>query len=169
MPRLLPIATFLARAAALAGGAVLLALIAMTCVSIIGRIGLSISAQWPQLGWLAVMRPLRGDYELVEIGTAIAVACFLPWCQMVRGHARVDLFGRRLPGVLDVLWDLLMAAAMALLAWRVGAGMMQKMASGESSFLRGIPLWWGYGAVLPGLCLASLAALACALTRRTRE
>ncbi|AXC50717.1 TRAP transporter small permease [Paracoccus suum] len=147
----------------------LLALIAMTCATIAGRIELWLSGQWPQLGWLAGLRPIRGDYELVEMGTAIAVACFLPWCQIARGHARVDLFGRRLPAWLDMLWDLLMAAAMALLAWRVGAGMMQKLASGESSFLRGIPLWWGYAGVLPGLGLASLAALACAIGRATGD
>lgn len=152
----------LARAAALAGGAVLLALIAMTCLSVLGRAGLWLSTLWPA-PWLARLGPVRGDYELIEMGTGVAVACFLPWCQVARGHAQVDLLP--VPRALPVLWDVLMAVAMALLAWRVGAGMMQKMASGETSFLRGLPVWWGYAACLPGLVLAAVAAVASAAGR----
>ena len=60
-----------------------------------------------------------------------------------------------------------MAAVMVLLAWRMGAGAVQKMASGETSFLRGLPLWPAYAACVPALLLAALAALASAAERRS--
>ncbi|NAZ18074.1 hypothetical protein GT020_18790, partial [Glutamicibacter soli] len=81
----------MARVSALAGGAVLLALIAMTCLSVIGRAGLTLSALFDLPGVLGRLRPVRGDYELIEMGSAIAVFAFLPWCHLTRAHARVDL------------------------------------------------------------------------------
>ena len=36
--------------------------------------------------------PVPGDFELVAIGTGLAVFAFLPWCQMTRGNVLVDFF-----------------------------------------------------------------------------
>ena len=55
----------------------------MTVVSIVGRASLT---------WAWVLGPVPGDFELVEVGTGFAVFAFLPWCQLKRGHATVDLF-----------------------------------------------------------------------------
>jgi hypothetical protein len=60
----------------------------MVCVSIIGR----------QFDGFAFFRPVRGDYELVELGCVIAVCAFLPWCQLKRGHVAVDIVVQALPG-----------------------------------------------------------------------
>ena len=75
-----------ARALAYVGGVILIALALMTLVSIIGR-------------WINAygIRSIQGDYELVEAGCAIAVFAFLPWCELNRGHVRVDLFTNGLP------------------------------------------------------------------------
>ena len=73
---------------ALAGGAALLAITALTVISVTGR------------GLIAVgLGPVPGDSELVEMAAAFAIFSFLPWCQLQRGHVTVDLFmaplGRR--------------------------------------------------------------------------
>ena len=52
------------QAFAMAGGVLLVGLIAMSMVSIIGRKLFSM--------------PVRGDMELVEVGASIAIAAFLP-------------------------------------------------------------------------------------------
>ncbi len=72
------------------------------------------------LGRWLFSTPIPGDFELAQIGTAIAVFAFLPYCQIVRGNIVVDTFTSRLParfrGRMDALWDGVYAAAMALVA-----------------------------------------------------
>ena len=143
----------LARAFALAGGVVLVAMTGMSVVSIAGRTVLG--------------RPLAGDFELVQVGCAVAVAAFLPYCQLRRGNIIVDFFtaraGPRVQAALDTLGALLLAAVMALLAWRTAAGMLTVKAAGEVTMIVGFPVWLGYAAIVPSLALAALAGLATAL------
>ncbi|HET8727876.1 MAG TPA: TRAP transporter small permease subunit, partial [Alphaproteobacteria bacterium] len=76
-----PAMRMLAGVVAALGGVVLLIVMAITCVSVTGRALLF-------LGLGAV----PGDFELVELGSAFVVFCFMPWCQYRRGHVTVDLF-----------------------------------------------------------------------------
>src|SRR5690606_23480795 len=73
----------LSRLLALGGGGILLAVILTTLGSIIS--GILFNA------------PLAGNFELVEIGVAVAVFAFLPYGQLHGGNIAVDLFTRRLP------------------------------------------------------------------------
>ncbi|MDO5625043.1 MAG: TRAP transporter small permease [Pseudomonadota bacterium] len=127
----------LARWLARVGGAVLVALTAMTVVSIIGR-----SLTGLGLG------PVRGDFELVEMGSALAVFCFLPWCHLKRGHAVVDMLWRSYPAglrrFLDIATQALMLAVWLLLTWRMAVGMQDYMGNGETTFILQMPVWWGY-------------------------
>ena len=72
------------------GALVLTALATISVLSIVGR-----AFAFAGLG------PIRGDFELVEAGTALAVFCFLPWCHLRRGHATVDMLCH--PIFLDIL------------------------------------------------------------------
>ncbi|MFD1882795.1 TRAP transporter small permease [Paracoccus pacificus] len=153
----------LARWLALAGGAVLLALIAMTVISILGRAGLSLSAIWQGApGWMARLRPLRGDFELIELGSAVAIFAFLPWCQITAGHARVDLVADWLPAAVNRalmrFWDWAMLAVMGVILWRLWVGMIGKQGAGETSFLLGVPVWWAYAAGVFCMVIAVLTA-----------
>jgi len=109
----------LAEGAALLGGVTLVLLALMTCVSIIGR--------WINTG---PIRGIQGDYELIEIGTALAIFAFLPYCQLRRGHVTVDILVRAFPAglqrVLAVLEDAVVAAAAALILWRLYLGFGEK-------------------------------------------
>ena len=138
-----------AKAFAFAGGAVLVAMLGMSVSSIAGR---------------AIFNsPIPGDFELVQLACAISIAAFLPWCQLRRGNIIVDFFTTRLPAraqsVLDALGALLLAAVMALVAWRAGLGAEAVYASGERAMISRVPQWIGYAAIVPSLALTSLVAL----------
>jgi TRAP-type C4-dicarboxylate transport system permease small subunit len=135
----------LAALCALAGGAMLLLLAALTCVSIVGR-----ALTFAGLG------PIPGDFEMVEMGMAFTVFSFLAWCQYRDGHARVDLlqrfFGDTGNWVLDTLAKVLMLGVASLIAWRLGHGLLDKIAYQETTFILRLPLSLGYGASLLGAC-----------------
>lgn len=142
----------LCRVVALLGGVLLLSIIAVVVVSVSGR-----SLVWAGLG------PIPGDFELVEAGGALAIFCFLPWCQLQNGHVTVDIikgmFGRRFDAGLDTVYNLIMTGLSALIAWRLWAGMLDKMTYGETTFILQFPVWWGYAACLPVAVLAVIACL----------
>lgn len=146
----------LARLMAIIGGIVLVFLILMTTASIAGRAMSSIG-----------LAPVPGDFELVETGMAFAVFAFLPWCQLQRGHASVEilsnLFGSRSNAVLDLISELLMFLVALLITWQLGLGMLDKKAYFETTFILQLPAWWGYAAALAGACVFSLVAFYCLL------
>jgi TRAP-type C4-dicarboxylate transport system permease small subunit len=108
-------------------------------------------------------KPVPGDFELVQIGCAICVAAFLPWCQMQGGNIIVDFFtvraSARTRAWLDMFGALLLAVVMLLVAWRTGVGALAVKASGETSMIMGFPSWIGYAFMAPGFALTALAAL----------
>jgi TRAP-type C4-dicarboxylate transport system permease small subunit len=140
----------LATLLAYGGGVVVSAVGIMSAVSIVGR--------------SVVGRPIVGDFELVEIGTAIAGSLFLPYCQATAGHIAVDVFTRR-ASVRTVDWldrfgALLMAAMFLVVGWRTVVGAMSLRSSGETSMLMSFPLWLGYAGAVPGVIVAGIVALA---------
>lgn len=140
---------------AVAGGVMLCVVIAITCLSVLGR----------ATGFGSVF----GDVELTQAGVACAVFCFLPWCHMASGHASVDVFASRFPAafsrVLVRITALAFAATMALIAVQLWAGMLSKAKSGQTTFLIEFPVWWAYAACLPGAVLAAAVALYLATQR----
>lgn len=142
----------LAGFAAVLGGIVLCAIALMTTISIIGRAFLFIG-----------LRPVPGDFELVEAGTAFAVCAFLPWCQLQRGHVSVsivsDRFSAHINRVLDLLVDLLLLATALVLTWRHLLGLIDKQAYGETTFILQYPIWWAYAGCLFGLSIWIIIAI----------
>lgn len=108
-------------------------------------------------------RPIQGDFELVQLGCAVAIAFCLPYCQLQRGHIIVDFFTTRASDRtrhrLDALGALLLALVMALAAWRTGAGAIAMKASNEASMIMGLPVWYAYALMTPALALTVAAAL----------
>jgi TRAP-type C4-dicarboxylate transport system permease small subunit len=143
---------------ALIGGAILFALTLLTVVSVLGRAVFS--------------APIPGDFELVEVGMAVAIFSFLPYCQIVRGNVIVDLFtakaSPRTQALLDAAGNLIYTAIAALLTWRGALGGLEVRGYGETTMVLRVPVWWGY--VPAVVCLAFLT-LVCAYTvwRSLRE
>ncbi|MDJ0932152.1 TRAP transporter small permease subunit [Breoghania sp.] len=64
-----------------------------------------------------------------------AIFYFLPWCQMQRGHVTVDIFvqplGPRVNAGLSLAGNILLTACAALIAVKLGEGLMDKRAYSE--------------------------------------
>ncbi|SDT20357.1 TRAP transporter small permease [Pseudomonas oryzae] len=133
---------------ALAGGLILLLLINMSLISIIGR--------------KLFATPIRGDIELMEIGASIAIAAFLPLCELRGTHIKVDTFTMKAPQSvqrgLDAIAHLLCLLAALLLAWRTSLQMLDNMEYGDVSTLLSIPMWIPLSMIVPSLLLLALAS-----------
>lgn len=132
------------------GGAIVAAIGIMSVVSIVGR------ALWA--------KPIRGDFELVEIGIAVAGSLFLAYCQLTAGNIFVDIFtiraSEKSKALMDKFGALLVGAMFLLVGWRASIGMVEIRHNGETSMLMGFPIWVGYVCVLPGIALAAITAIA---------
>ena len=160
------------------GGVVLVALILMTCVSVLGRgLNTALHGDWmqsvlPGLAERALafgVGPVNGDFEMVEAGVAFAIFAFLPLCHLTGSHATVDIFTSKLPRrlalALEAVIALVFAAVMVLIAVQLGSGMAGKIRSGQTTFLIEFPVWWAYAASLAGAGLAALVAVYMAVVR----
>lgn len=161
--RLHRIAELLASLLALAGGLILLAIVALTCVSIAGRALVPLD-----IG----IGPIRGIYDITEIGMAAAIFAFLPWAQLQDAHARVDLFQPMIPGGINRLLDLIFNFAMLVVAtvgtYRLYLGMADKLQYGETTLIAQIPVWQGYAASLVGGVGFILVAAFCVIRSARR-
>jgi TRAP-type C4-dicarboxylate transport system permease small subunit len=139
----------LARFCAVIGGVLLTLITLMTCASVVGRNFFEAS--------------LVGDFELTGVAAGMAVALFLPWCQLTHKHIIVDFFTARAApattALLDRLGALLLALVMALLAWRTTLGGLNAYANHSSSMLLGVPDWIVYAGMVPPLGLTALIGL----------
>ncbi len=137
------------RAFAICAGLVLTGMALMSVASIAGR--------------SLFDAPIKGDYELVQMMSAIAVAMSLPYCQMVRGHVIVDFFTAHLSAginrVLDTIAAVLLAVAAFVIAWRIGVGMVELRGNDDATMLLNLPTWWGYAPMVPSFFLLGGAAL----------
>ena len=131
------------------GGTLLVAMAAMTVVSVVGRAFFA--------------RPILGDVELVQLGTAVCVALFLPYTQFRGGNIIVDFFTQRARprtrSWLDGFGALLYTLTMALVCWRLVAGGLSARESQETSMLMAIPLWIAYVLMVPGFALSTVIGL----------
>lgn len=138
--------THLCDACAAVGGLMLLAIASMTVVSVVGRAFFA--------------HPILGDVELVQLGAAVVVSCFLPYTQFRRANIVVDFFTTGASAAaqrrMDALGTLLYTAVLALVCWRVAAGGIAIRETQESSMLMNLPLWIPYMLMVPGLALCVL-------------
>ena len=137
---------------AVCGGAILVLLIVMSCVSIIGRIL-----------WAA---PLNGDFELIQMGTASAIFAFLPWAFLQRGHIRIEILSSvrfpRLCACLDGVADTLFLLFGLALMFYLSLGGYQSYADNAVTMVLALPVWWGFAAaVLSSSLLAAVCAYSC--------
>jgi len=135
---------------ALGGGVVLLALIGISLVSITGR--------------KLLAAPIRGDMELVEMGAAIAIAAFLPLCEIRGLHLKADAFtlwaSARAKRALDAFAHALLFIAAAILTWRTTLQVISYHEYGDTSTLLSVPMWLPLACIVPSLALLTLCALA---------
>lgn len=140
---------WLARACAIVAGLLLTVITLMVCASLIGR---------NTTGWTLI-----GDFELTASAAGAAIALFLPLAQHERANIIVDFFTSRAPSHvnagLDRLGALLLAAVMALLAWRTTVGGLSAWDTQAGSMMLGFPEWIVYAFMVPPIVLTALIAL----------
>jgi TRAP-type C4-dicarboxylate transport system permease small subunit len=144
----------LARWAAMAGVGIALGVALIVVCSIVARTGWS--------------TPIKGDIELTQFGIALAISLALPWCQAQRGNIIVDFFTQRsterVQRALDTYGAILLAVMYVLLAWRTSVGALAVREAHETTMILGLPMYWSYVSLAPGLLLAATIALAQAAT-----
>lgn len=138
------------------GGVALVGVALVTTISIIGRVFLAYG-----------LRPIPGDVEIVQAVCAFVVCCFMPWAQLKKGHASVnvitDFFGDRVNLFIDLVSDLLLLATAIFITWRLYYGLVDKLEYGETTFILRFPLWWPYLASFLALLTWIAVAVWCAL------
>jgi TRAP-type C4-dicarboxylate transport system permease small subunit len=140
----------LAKLCAILAGVLLTVITLMICGSLLGRNTIGVT--------------LVGDFELTGVAAGAAIALFMPWCQLRRGNIIVDFFTARASdrtnAALDRVGALLLAGAMALLAWRATLGGLNAYTTQSGTMMIGFPEWVVYAAMVPPLALTSLIGLA---------
>ena len=102
---------------------------------------------------------------MVEVGCAVAVFLFLPYCQITRGNVIVDFFTAGVPAWrhhwLDAAGSLIHAVIAALLTWRMLLGGLDMYAYEEQTMILGMDRWWGF---VPIVFATALLTLVCVYT-----
>ncbi|WP_305984463.1 TRAP transporter small permease [Roseibium sp. MMSF_3544] len=133
---------------ALIGGILLLLVVAVNMVSIIGSI---------------FGKPFPGDFELTEMGVAVAVFCFLPYCQLVGANVSADIFTssapKRVIAFFTLLGSLTALGFAILLIWRMYFGMLDQREYDYTTTILQVPHWLAFIPILISLALLALAAI----------
>lgn len=150
---------WLCSAFAVAGGIVLAAIAMTTVVSVLGRKFFG--------------GAIAGDFEIVEIGCAIAVSLFLPYCQLNKGNVIVDFFTLKAsPTVkqwLDAAGCVLLTLVALLLTWRLGAGGLSLYSSNDQTMVLQVGTWWAFLVVVPSMALLSAVGILTTLRALSSE
>lgn len=137
------------KAISIAGGGVFVLLVIMSIISITGRKLFS--------------SPIPGDVELLEVCSAFAAASFFAYCHLNGGDVKVDFFtahaSKSTTHLLDAFGSSLVALFGGLITWRATAAALSIKASGETTMILGVPLWWGQMLMIPGFVLLCAAGL----------
>jgi TRAP-type C4-dicarboxylate transport system permease small subunit len=116
---------------ALFGGVTLLVIVTISFSSILGRFLFS--------------SPLLGDFELVEMGCAVAIASFLPLCQMEKGNVIVDFVTAGVSpfvkSMLDAASGILFGIVAGFFTWRMIFGAQDMYRYNEETMLLQLPVW----------------------------
>jgi TRAP-type C4-dicarboxylate transport system permease small subunit len=145
----------LSGAIAVLGGVLQLGVAVLVVASVLGR-------------WL-YRAPINGDFELVQMATAIAIFSFLPYCQVRRGNIVVDTFTNRLPprvnALIDAFWDVVYAGMMGLLTATLATGALEHYRTGQTTMLLQIIIWPAIAICAALALLLTVVALVSAAAR----
>lgn len=146
--RLLGLARTVIRTWAILGGFVLIALVLMTASSVVS-------------GYM-FGKPFPGDFELVELGVAVAAFSFLPYCQLTGANVTVDIFTAWAPARLidsfQLIASVIAAAFAVLLLTTMYDGMAYYQKYNEVTPILEVPIWSVFPPILISLALLAVAA-----------
>lgn len=136
-----PVGRLLEKAAeilAVLGGFMLVAVMVLESASVTGR----------GLAGILPVKSIAGDSELVQIGGALAIFSFLPYCQLRRGNVFVDFFTKGLPiaarSFLDLVGNGFYLALAVVIALQIGKATHEKFEYADTTTILRIPESWPY-------------------------
>lgn len=131
--------------------------------------GMALMSVWSIVGRSFFDSPLIGDYEIVQMLSAVAVAMTLPYAHWIGGHVIVDFFTAKAPvktnAFMDLIANLIMAFFSAVLTWRIVVGLVDLRSSMDATMMLSIPTWWAFVPMIPSFLLLTVAALYAANTQ----
>lgn len=147
----------LSGAIAVLGGVLSLGVALLVVFSVLGR-WLS-GVPWAEAAARTLgfdLGPINGDFEMVQMATAVAIFTFLPYTQARRGNIFVDTFTIMLPARvnarIDAFWDLVYAGMAGILAACLIVGTLEHYRSGQTTMLLQIIAW-------PAIAISTLLLL----------
>ncbi len=133
---------------AILGGVLLLAVVLVNVLSVIGGV---------------VWKPFPGDFELTEMGVAIAAFAFLPYCQLHGLNVTADIFtaraGPRWIAGFGFFSSMVAFLFAVILCRQMYAGMLDQKAYNYTTAILQVPSWWAYLPILISLALLAVAGL----------
>ena len=139
---------YLSTLLSIVGGCVLILIVIINVFSIVGRVLFS--------------SPLLGDFELVEMGCAIAIFSFLPICHLKNGNVIVDFFSSRFPTyikqILDIFSNFIFLMVSGFFTFRMIYGVLDMIKYNEQTMLLKLPVWIAF---IPGIFSFFLLTLVC--------
>ena len=156
-------------ALALAGGLVMLGLMLLSSVSVLGR---SLPQLLGFLGLALTPRSIPGDIEIVQLGCAVAIFAFLPYCQIRRANVFVAFFTQGLPirhrSKFDLFANGLYLLLALIIAKQLTLGTLEKFANRDTTMVLRLPEGWAYLLALASAWLL-VAVTAYTVARSARE
>ncbi len=144
------------RRIALIGGFAVVAVSAITVISVIGRYIFS--------------TPITGDYEIVEYGISVAAFFFFAFAHASDSHIIAEFFSSimsaRTRRTLDSIQNLILLAILVILVWRVAVGGIDKFETGDESMFLSMKTWWLHAVGTFGLALFAWVAFRKVFGRR---
>ncbi len=126
-------------------------------------VGIVLMSTWSVFSSAVFGAPLPGDFEMVEVGCAVAAFAFLPYCQLTGANVSADIFtaraGRRTVAALSLLAAVVALGFSLFLMWRMRAGMVDYQEYLETTAILGFPIWIAFIPILCSLALLAVAAL----------
>ena len=126
-------------------------------------VGVVLVNAWSILAGALINKPFAGDFELTEMGAAIAVFCFLPYCQLTGANVSADIFtmraGPKSVALMSLAAGIVAVLFAALLLWRMSAGLSDYREYEEFTGILSIPIWYAFVPALISLALLLWAAL----------
>lgn len=134
---------------ALIGGVILVVLMLLTALSAASNLFFS--------------KPLQGDYEVMKHFVAVAVFCFLPYCQLTGANVTVDIFtegaSERAKAAMIAFSSLFAIVFSAVMLRQMSLGFVSYMQYPETTAALHIPLWTAFPPALFSLALLFIAAV----------
>ncbi|MEQ9334417.1 TRAP transporter small permease subunit [Thalassobaculum sp.] len=133
---------------ALLGGVSLVAVVLVNVLSVAGGI---------------LWKPFPGDFEMTEVGVAVAAFAFLPYCQLTGANVTADIFtagaSPRWIAGFSLLASVVALGFSLLLLRQMYLGMLDQKAYGYTTAILQFPHWIAFIPILVSLVLLAVAAV----------